>query len=216
MAINALISKLVTQPQQASAEQLAQITRHIAAAPFTADLLEVDEQGDVIAPGYHLPAVELALLRAIRLDRSWLEHTTVSQFLADLHRAALDPRAGIWTLNLIGEPCLIFAAPVPDSKSKIEPRKLVTVGWYCASTGRLHAGYRTPAGDLHPGEAVEQRPLEIESATPSQASLPTKPQNLPDEPGDWPAQLSAESSLISTERLASRLDAAIQHLRRGS
>jgi hypothetical protein len=115
--MDALISQLVNEQQSPSAGQLDQIARHVAAAPFAEDLLVVDEplwggfwQGDVIAPGYQLPVVELALLRAVRLDKNWPEDTTVSQFLADLHRAILDPQAGIWLLAVAEQPCVLFVA----------------------------------------------------------------------------------------------------------
>jgi hypothetical protein len=111
MDIDALISQLVHQSQIALPDQLAHITRQVAAAPFAEDLLEVDEplwgsfwQGDVIAPGYRLPAVELAWLRAIRLDKNWPQATTIPQFLADLRQAILAPRAGIWTSYWLPQP----------------------------------------------------------------------------------------------------------------
>jgi hypothetical protein len=118
MRINSIIRQLVQQGQRAGPEQLGRIIEHSAAAPFAGELLEVDEllwgsfwHFDVIAPGYRLPAVELALLRAIRLDRYWPEGTTVAQFLADLRVAAAHPQAGVWTLALAGEPCVVVAGP---------------------------------------------------------------------------------------------------------
>jgi hypothetical protein len=147
-------------------------------------LLEVDEplwggfwQGDVIAPGYCLPAVELALLRAMRLEATWLEGTDVAPFLADLRQAISDPQAGVWVLAVAGEPCVVFASlssqkPVVSSqkseggrRSAVGGHVLATVVWYCATTERLHAGYRAPPASLNFIGAVEQRPLRTSDAT---------------------------------------------------
>ena len=112
-----LVNQLIARSKKATAPQLARLAAQAGAAPFAADLLEVDEplwggfwQGDVIAPGYRLPAVELALLRAMRLDATWPEGTGVAQFLADLRQAISDPQAGVWLLAVAGEPCVVFAS----------------------------------------------------------------------------------------------------------
>ncbi|HEX9923801.1 MAG TPA: hypothetical protein VGD99_14175, partial [Anaerolineae bacterium] len=111
------IKQLASQKAKATAKALDQIVAHIARAPFATDPLEVDEplwgsfwQGDVIAPGYTLPAVELALLRAIRLDETWPENTRVEHYLTDLRQIIRHPQAGIWTLTILGEACVVFAA----------------------------------------------------------------------------------------------------------
>jgi hypothetical protein len=155
----------VTQSKQATFNQLTQVVAQASHAPFAADLLEVDEslwggfwQGDVMAPGYLLPAVELALLRAIRLDAAWPEGTTAASFLADLHAAILDPQAGVWAVMVAGEPCVIFASP-GRWRSDVSHQPSATVVWYCATTRQLHAGYRTAGGSLNFTGAVEQRPL---------------------------------------------------------
>lgn len=159
--INSIVHYLVVQSTQATPAQMQAIANHAAAAPFATDLLEVDTplwgsfwQGDVIAPGYQLPVAELALLRATRLDAYWPEDTSMAQFLADLHQAVQHPRTGIWTLAVAGEPCLVFAAG--EQGAGAGGRGLVTVVWYCATTGKLHAGYRTTA-HLHFEQAVTQR-----------------------------------------------------------
>jgi hypothetical protein len=190
---------------------LEQIVNHVAAAPFAEDLLAVDEllwggfwQGDVIAPGYRLPAVELALLRAIRLDDDWPEGTTVSQYLADLRQTILDPQVSIWTLTAAQQPCLVFAAPVENLKSEIESLKSITVVWYCASTGRLHAGYRTIAEEFNLGDAVKQRGLESISEL-----KPTSKEKL-----DWLAQAVKQRELDDADSPAARLDLEILLTRR--
>ncbi|HXV96804.1 MAG TPA: hypothetical protein VEC93_00165, partial [Anaerolineae bacterium] len=179
-----LVSRLITHSKKATPQQLAELVAQASAAPFAADLLEVDEplwggfwQGDVIAPGYRLPAVELTLLRAMRLDATWPEGTDVAQFLADLCQAISDPQAGMWLLAVAGEPCVVFASlssqkpVVSNQKSEGGRRSAVgghppaTVAWYCATTERLHAGYRAPAASLNFMGAVEQRPLHISSAS---------------------------------------------------
>lgn len=184
--VNQLLTELVQQRRQATDEQLTQIITHVATAPFVEAVLAVDEllwggfwQFDVIAPGYQLPAVELALLRAIRLDQTWPEGTTVEQFLAELRTAMRDPQAGVWTLPVGGEPCLVIAGTgrqegageqgsrgaenfVTRHSSFVTPHASRSLAkppygthhaphithhasllvWYCATTGRLHAGYR--------------------------------------------------------------------------
>ena len=198
-----LIKKLVRQQQKATDASLAQIARYVAAAPFAENLLAVDEplwsgfwQGDVIAPGYRLPAVELALLRATRLDGDWPEETSVPRFLADLHQTILDPLAGIWTLTAASQPCAVFAAPVKTTKS-------ITVVWYCASTGRLHAGYRTSADNLYLDDAITQRGLESDDRL--------KP--TPKEKRDWLVQAMKQYEFDAAHSLAAQLDLEILRLR---
>ena len=195
----------------------------MAAASFADNLLAVDEplwggfwQGDVIAPGYRLPAVELALLRAIRLDERWPEGTTVPPYLADLRRTILDPQVGIWTLTVAGQPCVVLAAPGEYPKSQIKYTctataresgrkrpKSITVVWYCASTGRLHAGYRTIAAELNLGDAVKQRGLESISEL-----KPTSKEKL-----DWLAQAVKQREVDDAHSLAARLDLEILQIR---
>ncbi len=168
------IAKWLTYQTKATEKQLTHLTKHVAAAPFATGLLEVDEalwggfwHGDVISPGYSLSAVELALLRAIRLDGDWPENRTVPQFLADLRRAILHPQAGIWLVNLSGLSCAIFAAPTATTN--------FTVVWYCAATGQLHAGYQARGEDLGFDGVLEQRPpggMEPSQATIAKASGP--------------------------------------------
>ena len=164
--INPIVHHLVVQSTQATPAQIQTIANHVATAPFATDLLEVDEtlwgsfwQGDVIGRGYQLPAGELGLLRAIRLDKQWPEDTPVAQFLADLHQAVQHPQVGMWTLPVAGEPCVVFASVlgVEDSVEDNQTQDLLTVAWYCATTGKLHAGYRTTAGLLHFQQGMEQR-----------------------------------------------------------
>lgn len=115
----------------------------MAEAPFSPDLLEVCPllwgnfwQGDVISPGYRLPAVELALLRATRLDRNWPISTTPEQFLADLRATIQHPEATLEIMSAAHEPCWLIKAPTGLQEQ-------FTVVWYCQTTGCLHAGYRT-------------------------------------------------------------------------
>ena len=193
-----LIRNLVTEQNKASAEQLDRIAGHVAAAPFAEDLLEVDEplwggfwQGDVIAPGYQLPAVELALLRAVRLDKNWPEHTTVPQFLADLRQTILDPQVAIRVLTAAELPCLVFAALTRWS-SAVSSQRSVTVVWYCATTGRLHAGYRT------------QRDKVVFGAVDRQSRA---------EQSNWLAEVIKQREADKFHPLAVRLDTAILRLR---
>jgi len=175
--------------------KLTNFIENSALAPFAPNMLEVDEalwggfwQGDVIGPGYCLPAAELALLRAVRLDGYWPTKTTLSQFLADLRTVCHHPQAGVWTLTVAGQPCAVLAAPVAQ---------MLTVVWYCVSTGELHAGYRTAA--IHFPGAVVQR-------APKFGGLPPLPP--PTVPG-WLSNLDASDS----GSVAARLDRAILRMR---
>jgi hypothetical protein len=178
MLIREIIDELIIQAKKAAPQQLARLVRRAMIAPFVEDLLEVDQplwggfwQGDVIAPGYTLPAVELALLRATRLDALWPEGTSVAEFLTDLRQAISDPNAGVWALAVAGEPCVVFASgsgqrpAIPGGRVALGGRQLATVVWYCAATERLHAGYRTLVTSLNFGGAVEQRRPEETGAT---------------------------------------------------
>ncbi|MCB0191412.1 MAG: hypothetical protein KDJ65_05660 [Anaerolineae bacterium] len=147
----------IENKQSIPREQIESLISHIHQVPFATDLLEVDTQlwgsfwhFDVISPGYTLPASELALLRAMRLDHTWAEGTTIEQFQKDLHHAVIQPEAGIWSCSIVEQPCVIIAAP--------EPSGLITVVWYCLSTHKLHAGYRTGVANLLLPDAIEQCP----------------------------------------------------------
>jgi hypothetical protein len=201
LIVDALITQLITQHKTTTSAQLAQIVAHVATAPFASDLLEADESlwggfwhFDVIGPGYSLPAVELALLRAVRLDRNWPEDTTVDQFLTDLRQAILHPQAGVWTLTVIGQPCVVFAAP-----ASVERQNLVTVAWYCASTGQLQAGYRATVESLHFAEAVEQRA----------PGFTHQRKGVKDDKPGWLALAVEQIDVGEKSNLAARLDAAI-------
>ena len=211
--MDSLIKKLAHEPQSPSAGQLNQIARYVAAAPFAEDLLVVDEplwggfwQGDVIAPGYQLPAVELALLRAVRLDKNWPEDTTLAQFLAHLHQAILDPQAGIWPLTVADQPCVMFTAASGRS-SAVSGQSSTTVVWYCATTGRLHAGYRAQRDGQVLATAVEQRLV-------GTAGRQNRPVPL-GEPPAWLAEVIKQREAAEMNTLAARLDTAILRWRYG-
>jgi hypothetical protein len=206
--MDTLITQAVDQRQVLGPGYLAQIAGHVAAAPFARALIEVDEplwgsfwQFDVIAPGYRLPAVELALLRAIRLDQHWPEDTVVEQFLADLRQAILAPQAAIWTLKLAEVPWIIFATE--SDHKPAEDQAFITVVWYCASTGQVHAGYRATATMMNftKTEAVAQR-----------ATVFKQQETVFEANPDW-----LEAAVVSTETevssLAAKLDQAILKFR---
>ncbi len=190
------ISHLIEHRQKLSAAQIANLVATAAIAPFTPDLLPADERlwgsfwhFDVIGPGYTLPALELALLRAIRLDKQWPSNCTPAQYLADLHAAVMYPHAGIRTLVVADAPCAVFAA-AHDSV-------WFTVVWFCLSTGCLHAGYRLPSQPLHSKGMVEQR-------TPQFSRQDSPPHGYTPE---WLA--SATAPITVARSLTSQLDAAI-------
>lgn len=124
--------------------ELDKLLAGAADARFAPDTIAADEplwggfwQFDVIAPGYRLPALELALLRAVRLDQNWPDpNITPAGFLAELRAAVAHPQAGVWTVRLANVPCVVFAAPANLTE--------VIVVWYSPGPGWLHAGYRVP------------------------------------------------------------------------
>ena len=218
-----LVSQLIIQSKKATPQQLAQLVNQARVAPFATDLLEVDEplwggfwQGDVIAPGYRLPAAELALLRAMRLDTTWPEETSVAQFLADLHQTISDPQAGIWTLAVAGEPCVVFAAPFNVARSMLNVKPLATVAWYCTTTERLHAGYRASIDMLNFVEAVEQRQFRDSDATHLKSASHLASVNQSSwlkQVLDQDSNISGQPSAVGGHYLAARLDAEILRLR---
>lgn len=210
-----LIADLVAKQKQATPPQLAQIIGGVAAAPFAGDTLEVDEplwgsfwQFDVIAPGYRLPAVELALLRAVRLDGYWPEETTVEQYLTDLRQIIADPQAGVWTLNAVQQPCVIIAGESGQASSTTD--RLLTVVWYCASTGCLHAGYRVPVGSFRLPDAVEQRAMKRLSRPDIHREKATKPPKWVQESVGARIESADYEESVS---LASQLDTKILRIR---
>lgn len=167
-------------------------TRH---APFTPELLPVDEplwgtfwQFDVLGPGTSLPGLELALLRAVRLDGGWLDDTSPEQFLADLHAAAGHPRAGAWAVSLAGTRLDVLAAPGSTAK-------FCTVVWFCCATGCLHAGYRIPPMAAHFAGMTVRRPPAFPLDAP------------PSAPADWLREAPPDTEKPASP--AARLDAAI-------
>lgn len=185
-------------------QEMTQMVQQVAPASFTGDLLEADEplwggfwQGDVISPGYRLPAVELALLRATRLDGTWPETTSIADFLAGLQQVVEDPEAGIWALAAAGQPCLVFARAESPAPGAVQP--LLTVVWYCAGTGRFHAGYRTRPGLFKLRRAVELRPPAFD---------PESRAGEVNRPPDWLAQ-AVSARTVDAGNLAARLDLEI-------
>jgi hypothetical protein len=137
LEVNQLIIELAQTARPMDAAEKTDILRHISQATFVPELQEVDEalwggfwQGDVISPGYWLPAVELHLLRAMRLDNTWPETTTVEQFLADLRPDKSNAQVEItWAA---GQPGVVVTIIT----------EYITVVRYNALTGYLEAGYR--------------------------------------------------------------------------
>lgn len=210
---DSIIQRLVNQQMKATPAELGQIIDHVSAAPFAEALLEANESlwgsfwhFDVISPGYRLPAVELALLRAIRLDQTWPENSSVEQFLADLRGVIENPKAGVWTLPVAGEPCVGFAAVNEQTGLSPIARRppLWTVVLYCATTGRLHAGYRTARTDCSglPG-VITHRKLPLSSKIGS-----VEESNI-----GWLADVVANENEETASSFVARLDIEILRLR---
>jgi hypothetical protein len=221
--MDAQIVQTIRQSAQLSPAQLAHLIKLAASAPFATDLLEVDEalwggfwQGDVIGPGYTLPAVELAWLRATRLDQHWPEGTNVTEFVTDLLQAIGQPQAGVWTLQVAGAPGVVFAAPnnqwsvVAGLPSSVPDQQWATVVWYCPTTGQLHAGYRAAVDSLDFPGAVEQRPLDVLGAKPTKS---THPPAWLEKTVEQDEPIGGQPSAVSGHSLAARLDAEILGVR---
>jgi hypothetical protein len=229
-----LITQICVEKIRVAPDELTQIIHHIAAAPFATDLLPANAalwgsfwRFDVISAGYRLPAVELNLLRGIRLDGAWPEGATVEEYLADLREAIRHPQAGVWTLLAAQQPCVIFAAPTKlspqnsldlplvagQAKLKIQNLEFSTVVWYCASTGKLHAGYRASAKALRFADGVEQRSPGYQQQRPARFDKPGRSKNSP--PG-WLASTVEQMEPAEAGNLAARLDAEILRLRLGN
>lgn len=194
-------------------QQLNRLVSDAGQAPFVSQVLAVDPPlwggfwySDVISAGYALPALELALLRGMRLDRSWPAGIDPAQFLADLQAAALQPQAGVWSLSLVGRPLAVFATPLEISAPPAEAAALAglsrisTVIWYGLASGCLHAGYRAPVTKDHfTGMVCQQRPGFQLAAAPAA-------------PPVWLSE-AVEQRRADEQSDASRLDTAILHWR---
>jgi hypothetical protein len=192
-----LIVQMVHDRMVLDPDQMDRVIDHVAGASFATDLLEADEtlwgsfwHFDVISPGYEIPAAELALLRGVRLDGHWPQTTDLAKFLSDLRQTITSPRAGVWSLPLAKAPCLIIAAPEPPPEKPVtmlegHPAKhhpwpggpvglarLMTIVWYCALTGQLHAGYRTVTTSFPYEGVLEHRPAKLFQVKPGKE--PTK------------------------------------------
>lgn len=138
-------------------QHLDGLARAAITAPFCPDLLEVCPplwgsfwQGDVVSPGYTLPAIELAFLRAVRLDETWPGESSLSQFLSDLKAVVNHPQADVWTGLEGGYDWVVFVRN--DAHSPF-----LTVVWYCPTTNYLHAGYHTTLDRLNLGSLMVHR-----------------------------------------------------------
>lgn len=194
------MAQLVRQANRINPAELRLMVNHIKRVPFATDLLQADAplwgsfwQFDVIAPGYRLPADELAWLRATRLDNYWPPDSSMEHYLTDLREAVQNPQAAIWTLVAAEVPCVVFAAINAPTE-----HPLATVVWYCAATDKLHAGYKTPVDNtLVFNGAVRQSPLQAK---------PVKNNTPP----SWVKAAVEQRAMINDEgTLAEQLDAEI-------
>ena len=234
-AMDELIGQMVRDRIVPGPDQIDRIVDHVARAPFAMDRLEADEalwgsfwQFDVISPGYELPAAELALLRGVRLDDHWPQTTGLAEFLFDLRQTIRSSRAGVWTLPLAEAPCLIIAAPEQPPEKPVtrlagqpanlrlgpgQPSpltRLMTVVWYCALTGQLHAGYRAATTSFPYGGMLKHRP-----AKPFRVKVGKEPMRT--EVADWllsaVEQKEIQENVKENNSLAVRLDLEILRLR---
>ena len=118
------------QPDSFNSATWQQFNQQLTPIPFVSTTLEVDEplwggfwQGDVIAPGYRLPALELAYLRRTRLDEDTAE-TTPEKYLQNLQTSLLAYPDGAWLTLLVDRPalCVVYR---PDSDQANEAACLI-------------------------------------------------------------------------------------------
>jgi hypothetical protein len=90
------------RPDLFSRSAWLELIRAVSPLPFQIASLIVDQalwgsfwQGDVIAPGYLLPALELAYLRATRIDETF-DAPDPQQYLRQLQQQLVEPPVGLW------------------------------------------------------------------------------------------------------------------------
>ena len=139
--------------------------------PFNPAALTADSQlwgdfwqGDVIAPGYKLPALELAYLRVTRLDNTFKEADPAA-YLATLQTALKDFPAGAWLTELDSQLALCLAYPIN------QPNRALVI-WLTQTT--LVAGYKDPLNHS-PGYHLTLLKPSPPIDSPSANSAPTEP-----------------------------------------
>jgi hypothetical protein len=90
------------RPDLFSRSAWLELIRAVSPLPFQIASLIVDQtlwgsfwQGDVIAPGYLLPALELAYLRATRIDETF-DAPDPQHYLRQLQQQLVEPPVGLW------------------------------------------------------------------------------------------------------------------------
>ncbi|NIP24176.1 MAG: hypothetical protein GWO38_10250 [Phycisphaerae bacterium] len=115
---NPMLAHWRQNPAEFSSAAWQTFIRPRSPLPFTPARLEVERdlwgsfwQGDVIAPGYKLPALELAYLRATRLDETFTDPTPQS-YLQNLQTTLLQFPSGAWLAQFsrISAVCVAFEA----------------------------------------------------------------------------------------------------------
>jgi len=148
IAFQQFMAKWQGKPEAFNPAAWRKFNRRLAPMPFLSTTLEVDEplwgsfwQGDVIAPGYRLPALELAYLRCTRLDENTLGPTPES-YLQRLQATLLAYPDGAWLALLDGRSTLCTAYR-PASDEDVE------AGWFIIwlIDGVIAAGYRQVFAD---------------------------------------------------------------------
>ena len=170
--------------------------RSLSPLPFTPARLEVGPdlwgsfwQGDVIAPGYALPALELAYLRAVRFDGTFTDLETQS-YLTHLQTTLRQLPAGAWLTRFGSRLALAVAYPAGD--------------WYLIIwliDGCIVAGYKDGLADSPGYNLSLLLPL---PATPPKPFSPGQQSYLP------PHRLAEWGQLWPELDQAARLDRLIQ------
>jgi hypothetical protein len=120
--LKAALQHWLLQPDHFSLADWRQVIEATAPLSFQSANLEVDGtlwgtfwQGDVIAPGYLLPALELAFLRATRLDKT-LDDPDPLHYLHRLQQHLIQPPAAIWISRFEARPILTLAFNAPPGR----------------------------------------------------------------------------------------------------
>lgn len=169
---NPMLAHWWQNPAEFSSATWQTFIRPLSPLPFSPARLEVETdlwgsfwQGDVIAPGYRLPALELAYLRATRLDETIADPTPQS-YLQNLQTTLLQSPSGAWLAQFNQIPALCVA---------FEAGALYLIVWL--ADGFIVAGYKDLLTDSPGYNLGLLRPLTPSSS--KKTPLPNQQNQLP-------------------------------------
>jgi hypothetical protein len=159
--VDQLILNLIDTNRHATDEELQCLMSHVAQAPFSSRPLRINkwlrqelEARGIQVTSERLPSVEIHLLKRIHLDRQWPPHSTVGQFIADLHQAVQHPDVHVWTYRWLSEAFAGFLAP-SHVQNVPNPEALIFVA-YSADHHVIKTGFQASSSDAIFTEAFEK------------------------------------------------------------